>query len=132
MNLAIPIWNDRISPLLDTACRIMICSVGPGGYGEREEHDLRGLIAPMKVRRIKELGADVLICGAVSKQVAFLIDRTGIKLVPWISGPVDEVLDAFRAGLLDEPRYFMPGCRGRGRRRRRRRRECGSFIEGDL
>lgn len=97
----------------------------------------------MKVRRIKELGADVLICGAVSNPIAYLVESAEIQLVPWISGPVDEVIEAFRTGQLDKPRYFMPGCgRMRGRRgqpggrhgqpraMRRQGRGCGSAGGG--
>ncbi len=120
MKVAIPIWNSRISPLFDTACRVLIWSIEGGSDGEWEEHDLQGLIPPMKVRKIKELGADVLICGAVSNPVAYLVESAGIELVPWISGPVDEVIEAFHTGDLDMPRYFMPGCRRRGRGRRGR------------
>ena len=117
MKVAVPIWNRRISPLFDTACRVVIQDIDAEEGGGSEEHDLQGLIPPMKVRRIKELGADVLICGAISNPVAYLVESAGMRLVPWISGPVDEVLAAFQAGQLDEPRYFMPGC-GRMRRRR--------------
>jgi predicted Fe-Mo cluster-binding NifX family protein len=120
MKIAVPIWNNRISPLFDTACRVLIWSVEGGRYGEWEEHDLQELIPAMKVCKIKELGTDVLICGAVSNPIAYLVESAGIKLVPWVSGPVDEVLEAFQTGQLDRPRYFMPGCRWRGRGRRGR------------
>jgi len=115
MKIAVPIWNNRISPLFDTACRVLIWSVERGRNGEWEEHNLQGLIPPMKVRKVKELGADILICGAVSNPIACLVESAGIELVPWVSGPVGEVLEAFQAGQLDRPRYFMPGCRRRGR-----------------
>ena len=116
MKIALPIWNNRISPLFDTACRVLIWDFEAGSRGEWDEHDLRGLIPPMKVRKIKELGAEVLICGAVSNPVAYLVESAEIKLIPWISGPVDEVIEAYRKGQLDSPRYFMPGC-GRMRAR---------------
>lgn len=117
MKIAVPIWNGRVSPLFDTACRVLITS-GRGGNGE--EHDLEGLAPPEKVRRIKELGAEVLICGAVSNPVASLVESAGIALLPWVSGPVDEVVEAFGMGQLDVPRFSMPGC-GRMRRCRGRR-----------
>lgn len=117
MKIALPIWNDRISPLFDTSGRVLILDMEKGNAGEWEEHDMQDLITPMKVRRITELGAEVLICGAVSNQVANLVESSGIELVPWVRGPVDEVIAAFQAGQLDRPCYFMPGC---GRRRRRR------------
>jgi hypothetical protein len=49
---------------------------------------------------------------------------------------VDEVIEAFRDGKLEEPRYWMPGCMGKGRSRRRWRqrqgRGCGRFNAGNL
>jgi predicted Fe-Mo cluster-binding NifX family protein len=121
MKIALPIWNRRISPLFDTAGRVLIFDFEGSSTGGGEEHDIQGLNPSVRVQRIKELGADVLICGAVSNPVAHLIESAGIDLVPWVSGPVVEVIEAFRAGQLDRPRYFMPGC-GRMRRGRHGRR----------
>ena len=121
MKVAITIWNDRISPVFDTAGRILVVEIEGGEERSRQEHLLEEIYPPWRVRRLKNLGVEVLICGAVSNPVAALIDSAGIRLVPWVSGDAEEVLGAFRAKALDAPRYLMPGCRGRGMRFRRGR-----------
>ena len=116
MKVALSIWNNRISPVFDTSRHILIVEVVDGEEKSRGEHSIEELFPPLRARRIKELGIDLLICGAISNPVACLIDSLGIRLLPWVSGEVEEVLGAFKRGELAQPRYLMPGCRGGGRR----------------
>jgi len=60
-----------------------------------------------KVRILKKANLDILICGAITWEIATLIDKSGISLYPWISGNIDEVLDAFKNGQIDG--FIMPG-----------------------
>ena len=114
MIIALPIWNGRISPVFDTAGRILVAEVIDGEETMREEHAIGELFPPLRVRRLKELGVEVLICGAVSNQVAMIVDAAGIGIVPWVSGCVEEIIRAFGENGLADPRFLMPGCRGRG------------------
>jgi predicted Fe-Mo cluster-binding NifX family protein len=84
---------------------------------------------PRRVIRLRNLGVDVLICGAISRPLAFMITGLGIELLPHIRGRIDEVLNAYLTSRLTEQRFSMPGCkagsrkrfRGRGRGQGRRR-----------
>jgi predicted Fe-Mo cluster-binding NifX family protein len=116
MKVALSVWNNRVSPVFDASRHILIVEVVDGEEKSREEHSIEELFPPIRARRIKELGIDLLICGAISNPVACLIDSIGIRLLPWVSGEVEEVIDVFKRGELAQPRYLMPGCRGRGRR----------------
>ena len=73
-----------------------------------------------RCRRLRELGVETLICGAISNPAFAAACAEGITVIPWISGDVEEVIDSFMAGTLPSSRFMMPGCRGRGRRVRRR------------
>jgi predicted Fe-Mo cluster-binding NifX family protein len=115
MKVAVPIWNDRVSPVFDTSKRLLVVEFVGGEEIGREEYALADLFPPLRVRRLKDIGVELLICGAVSNPVALLIDAAGIELVPWVSGSVSEVIDAFNREKLTDSRYRMPGCRGRGR-----------------
>jgi predicted Fe-Mo cluster-binding NifX family protein len=88
----------------------------------------------VRVRRLKETGADLLICGAISNMIGNLIEAEGICIIPWVSGGVEEVLDAFAHEDLTDARYRMPGCRGRGMgyRRGRDRGTWGGPERGSL
>jgi len=69
---------------------------------------------PLRAARLGQLGVNVLICGSISNPLARLIEARGIRLVPWMTGPVDEVLQAYLAGALPADRFAMPGRRGPG------------------
>ena len=128
MRVGIPIWNGRVSPVLDTAERVVVIDTGDETGEMREEVPLQPRRLPLRAARIAELQLDLLVCGAVSRPLAEILAAAGVRLEPWIAGEVDEVLGALTSGQLDRPRYRMPGCcggrgQGRGRGRPHRGRE---------
>lgn len=119
MRVAIPVWQNRVSPVFDTAGRVLLSDLGEGG--ERFEVPLTGANPAQRVGRLSELGVGVLICGAISRPLAMMVQSSGIQLVPWIAGEVDEVLRAYQSGSFPTDAFMMPGCCGRRRRGRGRR-----------
>jgi predicted Fe-Mo cluster-binding NifX family protein len=129
--IAIPTWNGTVSPVFDTASRLLVVEADEGRECSRFETDITENFLPSKTMRLTGLAVDTLICGAVSRPLAYMITTAGIKLIPWISGQVEDVLQAFLQGNLFDLRFIMPGCagpwgkgpggrhgRGMGRRRR--------------
>jgi len=110
--IAIPRWNGRVSPVFDTASRLLVVEVGEEGECSRFETDISEHFLPSKSIRLTGLGVDTLICGAISRPLAYMITTAGIKLIPWISGQVEDVLQAFITGTLFDLRFMMPGCAG--------------------
>jgi predicted Fe-Mo cluster-binding NifX family protein len=126
MRLAIPVWNDRVSPVFDTANRLMLLDVANGVEQDRQLVDVAQASFPtQRARRLAELEVNILICGAISRPLAGLVSTAGIVVIPWVSGALDEVLRAFLTDRLSDPRWRMPGCGGRGQRHRRGRGPCG-------
>jgi predicted Fe-Mo cluster-binding NifX family protein len=130
MKIAIPTWNGRVSPVFDTASRLVVVDITKESEVARFETDISEHFLPSKGMRLTGLGIDILICGAISRPLAAIITTAGIKLIPWIAGQVDEVVQAFLTNTLFDPRFIMPGCagpwgtrhvgrHGRGGRRRR-------------
>ncbi len=121
MKIAVPVWNDRVSPVFDTAQRFIVIEIDNGEEVSRENMVIPEMHFYMKARRLRELGVEVLICGAISNHAASVVCANGIKVVPWVSGDADEVVDSFKRGALMDGRFAMPGCRRRGGRRLGRR-----------
>ncbi|MDY6971484.1 MAG: NifB/NifX family molybdenum-iron cluster-binding protein [Thermodesulfobacteriota bacterium] len=48
-----------------------------------------------RAARLADLGAEVLVCGTVSDAFANMIKAHGIRIIPFVSGAVDKVLDAY-------------------------------------
>jgi predicted Fe-Mo cluster-binding NifX family protein len=105
-----PIWEGRISPVLDVAGRFLVIHFEKGREIRRREF-LVGQTQPASlVDGIKEMGAEVLVCGAVSRPVAFGLARSGVRVVPHICGQIETVVQAFLLNALDQPEFRMPGC----------------------
>lgn len=111
MRLAIPTWNDRVSPVFDTASRLVLVDVEQGAeQGRRIVQAGADPYPAQRARRLGELHIDVLICGAISRPLAELVSASGVLVVPWVSGPVDDILRAYLAERLADPCWRMPGC----------------------
>ena len=109
MKVAIPVWEDRVSSVLDFSQRLVVVELKSGGETSRAEIALSERNAFAKLVKLRELGIDVLICGAVSRPLASASAACGIRLLPYVTGRVDDVLNAYQAGQLDLPQFMLPG-----------------------
>jgi predicted Fe-Mo cluster-binding NifX family protein len=123
IKIAIPQWQGFVSTVFDFACKLLLIDTEEQKQINRSEVALPEEPMPQRAVRLKNLGVNVLICGAISRPLAFMITGLRIKVLPYVSGPVDQVLNAYLAGQLTQQRFLMPGCgagarKGFGRRRR--------------
>jgi len=107
MKVALPIWNGRISPVFDVAEHFCVLEVEDGVIKNRWIHNTEN---NSRVATLWKLGIDVVICGAVSRQLEAALWVAGMDVIPEICGPVDPVIRAFLRGSLAEGTYFSP-CR---------------------
>ena len=119
MRIALSIWNDRISPVFDNSSRLLLIDLENGREIGRTEEPIGQAMIPDRAARLKELRINVLLCGAISRPLAYLLVASGVSVIPFLTGEIEEVLDAYLKGKLNDPHFLMPGCR-RGRRRFRR------------
>lgn len=117
--IAIPVHNGRVSPVFDAARRIVLVDVADGGPVGREEQPIEAVFPARRARWLAEQRTDVLICGAISMPLAQMVQGHGIQLVPWVAGPLEDVIRGFMDNGLQHAQFAMPGCLGRGRRHRR-------------
>jgi predicted Fe-Mo cluster-binding NifX family protein len=117
MKAAFSIWDNRIAPVFDVARHICLVQAAPGGVIQKSQEELMGDAPVQKVLRLMELGADTLVCGAISRPVLEMFSGYGIRVFPFVAGELQRVIDAWLRGALDGDRLAMPGCRGRARGR---------------
>jgi len=117
MRLAVPTLDDRVSPVFDVAQTMVLVDLEGDHERSRQMVPLRSPDLGRRAAELTQHGVDVLICGAISRPLEALLHAAAIKVIPQTCGSVEEVLRAFVAGRLDEPRFLMPGCCGRRRRR---------------
>jgi len=116
VKIAVPEWQGRVSPVFDVASKVLLVEIEDNRELQRQEDTLGSKYALARARALRDMGVDVLICGAVSWPLEVALRSVGIKVICNICGPVEAVLAAFRNGRLDERVFLMPGCYRRRRR----------------
>ena len=109
MKIAIPVWENKVSPVLDTASRLMVVELNEKGPTSRFEIYLDERDLSRRCLRIQCLCVDTLICGAVTRHFSDLLKASGIELIQGISGQPEAVLNAYLDGTLAHSKYLMPG-----------------------
>lgn len=126
MKVAIPEWRGRVSPVFDVARTLLLVEVKDGGERDRRELHVTAKEPKARADFVGGLGADVVICGAISWRLEMALSAAGVRVISQTCGDVEQVLSAFIAGRLDGEAFLMPGCsrrrhgflvRGRGGRR---------------
>lgn len=116
MKVAIPTWENRVSPVFDVAKHLLVVDVEDNTEIARSEAVTPGTALSGRANRLAELGVNVLICGAISQPLERMLVSATIKVIPHTCGAVEDVLQAFLSGQLTEQAFLMPGCCGQRRR----------------
>jgi len=127
MRIAIPVFGDQVATVFDFAQRLNVYDVDGMRIMGKVGVDMADALVPVRAFRLKDLGVDMLICGAISRDLAAMVVHSGIEVIPFARGMADEVLRAFLVGGLTDTRFAMPGCRAGQRWQRQRRRMRGKW-----
>ena len=119
MRVAVPDWKGRISPVFDVARQLLVVDFGGGRELQRSAERLEPTLLPLRVDGLARLGVNVLLCGGISAPLLRMLEARSIRVIPGVSGDVDQVLQGYLAGQLTDDRFAMPGWRGPGGRRYR-------------
>jgi predicted Fe-Mo cluster-binding NifX family protein len=114
--------------VFDVSREALILTIDNGVVAARSTESIETPTATLKLDRLTDLGAETLICGAISEPLQHELTTRGVKVVGFVAGEIDDVVESFLAGTLPTPALSMPGCcgrqhrfrggRGRGGRRR--------------
>lgn len=122
MKVALPIWQGQVSSVFDFAHKMLLVELENGIEKERKEIDLAEQSGLKRADKLKQLRVDILICGAISRSLADMLNSLRIQVLPCVRGSSEEVLNAYKTGHLSIPKYVMPGCWKGARKGRRRHR----------
>ena len=131
MKIAVPVWDGNISPVLDTAKCIKVFDVENGKIiSHTEVHiDDRGIRE--KVQIITDT-AQILLCGALSSQMASCLSSAGVGVYPWMMGNAERLVELIASGRIPGPEFSMPGCRGKNCRHHAWRNRQGRLRRGQF
>jgi len=131
MKIAISIWNKSVSNVFDFSTELLLLEFDNSQEISRASVELSEQSLVHKANKLRSLGVDVLICGAISREMLCSISDSKIEVLSYVTGSIDDVLDAYLGGELDAAKFIMPGCWsgardgfGNCKRLRQRRNKC--------
>lgn len=119
VRIAIPAWSGSVSTTFDFARELLIVDVEGRQVLSQQLVPIGSVPIAGRARKLCDLSVDVVICGAISEAAGNHVARCGIRLVPYVSGTVSSVIDAYLSGNLEDPAFLLagstPGVRNRWR-----------------
>lgn len=121
MKAAFTTWRDRIAPVFDVAREIVLVEADSHTQVTSSLMSLPQGAVEIKVKRLREQGVNILVCGAMSRCAHELVCAEKIDVFSFVAGDTDSVIQAWLEGCLEQKAFSMPGCvHGRQRRCRNR------------
>ena len=100
MCYAIPIFENRVAPRYIIAEFIIFLIVSGNKIISRRQIKLKDIDRIRLIPLLSENGADVLVCGGISKQDRTLIENSGIMIIDNVCCDFEDVLTAVEQGKL--------------------------------
>jgi len=116
MKAALTVWDGRVSPVFDVSREAVILTIENGAVAARCSKNIDTPTATLKIDWLMDLGVETLICGAISEPLHRELTVRGVRVLGFVAGEIDEVVQAFIAGTLPAPALSMPGCCARQHR----------------
>lgn len=98
--VAIPRYGESVAPCFGHSLTVAIFIVVDGEVTEQIDFTLSSPREMDRLRLLRDQQVDTLICGGVQDRFEDLIRAHGIRVISWVSGRVEDLLDAFLAGEL--------------------------------
>ncbi len=109
MRVAVTAWEDRVSPVLDSARILLIADVEGEQIVDRFYEPVSPGVISRTLESLRKHNVATMICGAASEESIALLENSGIELFPFVTGKIDTILNRFIKG--EELEIFaMPGC----------------------
>jgi predicted Fe-Mo cluster-binding NifX family protein len=107
--VAIPVFESRVSPVLDSCNHMVVVDIEGGCEIRRQEISLEKMPLPERLALFTRLGIRKIICAGVSDLMCRFLAGSGIVLVSGIAGELEKIIDAYICDRLDESCFIMPG-----------------------
>jgi predicted Fe-Mo cluster-binding NifX family protein len=100
LKIAIPRMGECIAPCLECSATITIFSVEDGSVLDQIDFPISSREPLDRIRLLRDQKVDTIICAGVQDTFGDLVRASGIKMISWVSGSIEELLIAFLEGRL--------------------------------
>jgi predicted Fe-Mo cluster-binding NifX family protein len=107
--IAIPVFMDRVSPVLDTCTQIILVDVERNHEICRTQIGVTGTTLFERASFFKMIGVQTIICSAISDSLHRILRDANIEVVCGVAGVAEEIIKACISDSLHQNKFQMPG-----------------------
>jgi predicted Fe-Mo cluster-binding NifX family protein len=100
VKVAVPRMGERVAPCLEYCATMAIFTLEGSRIIGQTDIPLRSRDPFDRVRLLRDQQVDTIICGGIQGIYEDALRATGIQVVSWVSGSVDDLLALFISGQL--------------------------------
>jgi predicted Fe-Mo cluster-binding NifX family protein len=100
VKIAIPRFGESVAPCFEYSATIAIFSVRGRRVIDQVDFRLQSHDPFDRVRLLRDQAVQTLICGGMQDRFEDLICAHGVRVISWVSGNVEDLLDSFLQGTL--------------------------------
>lgn len=95
-----PRFGEEIAPCFEYSATVAIFTIRRRRVVDQIDFRLQSREALDRVRLLRDQQVDVLICGGLQDAVENLVRARGIRVISWVSGRVEDLLEQFMSDRL--------------------------------
>ncbi len=111
VRIAIPRMGEIIAPCFEHCATMAVFRVGTEGEIEQVDYPLRSREPFDRVRLLRDQEVDCVICGAVAGLYEDVLRTTGVEVISWVAGNVEDLLSLYLRGRLEAGVELPTGAR---------------------
>lgn len=114
MKVAIPRMAESVAPCFEYSATIAIFTIEDGKVAGQIDFPIRDRDPLDRARLLRDQKVDTIICGGVQDVFEDLLRASGIRVISWVSGNVEDLIGLFLRGqLVPGGGPGLPGRKGR-------------------
>ncbi len=107
--VAIPVFEERVSPVLDLCNQMVIIDLDEGKEVQRQSLSLQMLSVSERCELMARWNICKIICAGVSDSMVKLLASKNIRAIDGKAGELDKIIEAYICKRLDAACFMMPG-----------------------
>lgn len=100
MKVAMPRLGTSVAPCFEYSATFAVFTIEEGEVLSQVDFPLQSREPLDRVRLLRDQEIDMVICGGVGEKYEALLRASGIQVISWVTGTVEDLLRMFLRGQL--------------------------------
>lgn len=107
--IAIPVFECRVSPVLDSCNRMILVDIDHGKEVRRSEIFLDRMQLMERIAILSRMDIQKIICAGVTETLCRHLSARGILLISGIAGEIETIISSYLCNRITDASLLMPG-----------------------